>query len=46
MRFLSLVFARVCGGALEAVEQLEVLGEDEQAGFGARSRLTTAVETL
>lgn len=46
VRFLSLVFAGVCGGALNPIEQLEVLGEHKQAGFRASSRQATAVETL
>lgn len=46
MRSLSLVFAGVCCGALEAVEQLQVLGEYEQAGFRASSCEASTVETL
>ncbi len=46
MRFLSLVFTGVCGCALEAVEQLQVLGEYEQTGLRANSREASTVETL
>ena len=45
MQFISVCFSGVYGVALDTIQAQEVLGQDQQAGFGPRSTQSSTVET-